>query len=47
MMITYTLLSGLLLAGALYACLQRHDRQSLPQQVLLDRLSEEEQRRRR
>ncbi|WP_255448995.1 MULTISPECIES: hypothetical protein [Oceanospirillaceae] len=35
-MITYSLLAGLLLAGCLYACLQRIGRSPVPQEIAID-----------
>ncbi|MCA6065100.1 hypothetical protein [Thalassolituus marinus] len=40
MMMTYSLLATLLIVGAGIACVQRLHRNTLPQQVILDRLSE-------
>lgn len=44
-MITYSLLATLLLAGAVFACLQRTHSNTLPQEILAERLSERKKRR--
>ncbi|WP_430460068.1 hypothetical protein ACQUQU_12715 [Thalassolituus sp. LLYu03] len=45
MTLTYLLMSALLIAGALFACIQSPYRKSLPQEVLIDRVSEAQKRR--